>query len=227
MLRKGLDFFEESIKKSWGKELANERVRSSSHVLIVPSFSSSSHVFASLEFVNVFVRIGFNSTIELVSFDESQVVTFNGKFVYGFRNGDCRTGSRSNNTVDSLHGFVIHVIEVLKGNEKVTEVIDVENWRIDNSRVRSGSGSGSTSSELEARVCIQRTICIVNKLHFIEDPVRIIHHEVKQLKQSRIPIVKVHWKPRRGPEFTWEREDQVKSKCTHLFTSKPRVDKAN
>ncbi|GKB62801.1 hypothetical protein Tco_0918987, partial [Tanacetum coccineum] len=50
-----------------------------------------------------------------------------------FRNGDCRTGSQSDNTV-SPHGFVIHGIEILKGNEKVTEIINVENWRIDNSR---------------------------------------------------------------------------------------------
>ncbi|GJT75203.1 hypothetical protein Tco_1041928 [Tanacetum coccineum] len=35
------------------------------------------------------------------------------------------------------HGFVIHGIEVLKGDEKVTEVIDVKNWRVDNSRLLS------------------------------------------------------------------------------------------
>ncbi|GJV20698.1 hypothetical protein Tco_1369718 [Tanacetum coccineum] len=52
-----------------------------------------------------------------------------------FRNVDCGTGSRSDNTVGSPHGFVIHGIEVLKVNENVTEVIDVENWRVDNSRV--------------------------------------------------------------------------------------------
>nr|GEX66331.1 hypothetical protein [Tanacetum cinerariifolium] len=85
--------------------------------------------------MNVFMRIDFGSTIELVSFDESQVVSFNGKFICGFRNGDCGTGSRSDNTVGSPHGFIIHGIEIFKGNEKVTEVIDVENWRIDNSRV--------------------------------------------------------------------------------------------
>ncbi|GJR85923.1 hypothetical protein Tco_0209934 [Tanacetum coccineum] len=32
-----------------------------------------------------------------------------------------------------------------------------------------------------------------DKLHFIEEPVEIIDREVKQLKQSRIPIVKVRW----------------------------------
>ncbi|GJQ99078.1 putative reverse transcriptase domain-containing protein [Tanacetum coccineum] len=46
-----------------------------------------------------------------------------------------------------------------------------------------------------------------DKLHFIEEPVEIMDREVKQLKQSRIPIVKVRWNSRRGPEFTWERED--------------------
>ncbi|GJR36103.1 putative reverse transcriptase domain-containing protein, partial [Tanacetum coccineum] len=79
--------------------------------------------------------IGFDSTIELVSFDKIQVVTVNGKFVCGFRNGDCGTRSRSGNTVGSPHAFIIYGIEVLKGNEKVTEVIDVENWRVDNSRL--------------------------------------------------------------------------------------------
>ncbi|GKE96120.1 putative reverse transcriptase domain-containing protein [Tanacetum coccineum] len=49
---------------------------------------------------------------------------------------------------------------------------------------------------------------IDDKLHFVEEPVEIMDREVKQLKQSRIPIIKVLWNSRRGPEFTWEREDQ-------------------
>ncbi|GJT72563.1 hypothetical protein Tco_1031849 [Tanacetum coccineum] len=43
-----------------------------------------------------------------------------------------------------------------------------------------------------------------DKLHFIEEPVEIVDREVKQIKQSRIPIVKVRWNSRRGPEYTWE-----------------------
>ncbi|GKD20431.1 hypothetical protein Tco_1222134 [Tanacetum coccineum] len=50
-------------------------------------------------------------------------------------------------------------------------------------------------------------IQIDDKHYFIEEPVEIIDCEVKRLKQSRIPIVKVRWNSRRGPEFTWERED--------------------
>nr|GEU83849.1 putative reverse transcriptase domain-containing protein [Tanacetum cinerariifolium] len=50
-------------------------------------------------------------------------------------------------------------------------------------------------------------IQIDDKLNFIEEPVEIIDREVKQLKKSRFPIVKVRWNSRRGHEFTWERED--------------------
>ncbi|GJS66946.1 hypothetical protein Tco_0681510 [Tanacetum coccineum] len=50
-------------------------------------------------------------------------------------------------------------------------------------------------------------IQIDDKLHFIEEPVETMDREFKWLKQSRIPIMKVHWNSRRGPEFTWERED--------------------
>ncbi|GJW18894.1 putative reverse transcriptase domain-containing protein [Tanacetum coccineum] len=40
---------------------------------------------------------------------------------------------------------------------------------------------------------------IDEKLHFIEEPIEIMDREVKQLKQSRIPIVKVRWNSSRGP----------------------------
>ncbi|GJS57891.1 putative nucleotidyltransferase, ribonuclease H [Tanacetum coccineum] len=59
---------------------------------------------------------------------------------------------------------------------------------------------------------------IDDKLHFVEEPVKIIDHEVKRLRQSHVPIVKVRWNSRRGPEFTWEREDQFRKKYPHLFT---------
>ncbi|GJW07949.1 putative reverse transcriptase domain-containing protein [Tanacetum coccineum] len=56
-----------------------------------------------------------------------------------------------------------------------------------------------------------------DKLNFVEEPVKIMDREVKQLKQSRIPIVKVSWNSKRGPEFTWEHEDQIRAKYPHLF----------
>ncbi|GJR93332.1 putative reverse transcriptase domain-containing protein [Tanacetum coccineum] len=58
---------------------------------------------------------------------------------------------------------------------------------------------------------------IDDKLQFVEEPVEIMEREVKRLKRSRIPLVKVRWNSRRGPEFTWEREDSFKKKYPHLF----------
>ncbi|GJY63317.1 putative reverse transcriptase domain-containing protein [Tanacetum coccineum] len=57
-----------------------------------------------------------------------------------------------------------------------------------------------------------------DKLHFVEEPLEIVGREVKRLKRSRIPLVKVRWNSKRGPEFTWEHEDQFKKKYPHLFT---------
>ncbi|GKD49832.1 hypothetical protein Tco_1278808 [Tanacetum coccineum] len=65
------------------------------------------------------------------------------------------------------------------------------------------------------------------KRQFIEEPVEIINREVKRLKQSRIPIVKVRWNSKRGLEFTWERKDQMQKKYPHLFATYPPVAEAN
>ncbi|GJW14722.1 putative reverse transcriptase domain-containing protein [Tanacetum coccineum] len=57
------------------------------------------------------------------------------------------------------------------------------------------------------------------KLNFVEEPVEILEQEFNKLKRSKIPIVKVRWNSKRGPEFTWEREDQMKLKYPHIFSS--------
>ncbi|GKC09922.1 hypothetical protein Tco_1001532 [Tanacetum coccineum] len=63
---------------------------------------------------------------------------------------------------------------------------------------------------LEGTHCIPfDEVRIDEKLHFIEEPIEIVDKEEKQLKQSRIPIVKVRWNSSRGPEYTWEQEDQM------------------
>ncbi|GKC99697.1 putative reverse transcriptase domain-containing protein, partial [Tanacetum coccineum] len=41
-----------------------------------------------------------------------------------------------------------------------------------------------------------------DKLHFVEQPVEVMDREIKQLKRSHIPIIKVRWNSKRGPEFT-------------------------
>ena len=61
-------------------------------------------------------------------------------------------------------------------------------------------------------------IHIDETIHFVEKPIEIMDREIKQLKRSRIPIIKIRWESKHGPEFTWEREDQMKLKYPHLFT---------
>ncbi|GKB65023.1 putative reverse transcriptase domain-containing protein [Tanacetum coccineum] len=72
-----------------------------------------------------------------------------------------------------------------------------------------------------------KEIQLDDKLHVIEEPIEIVDKEVKRLKQSGIPIVKVRWNSQRGPEFTWEREDQIKKKYSHFFTSKDKAERVD
>ncbi|GKA75408.1 putative reverse transcriptase domain-containing protein [Tanacetum coccineum] len=81
-------------------------------------------------------------------------------------------------------------------------------------------------SKLEECLMYDRTHYVVSVgwLHtessfkFVEGPSRkTLDREVKQLRRSRVPIVKVRWNSKRGPEFTWECEDQFRKKYPHLF----------
>nr|GEU82767.1 putative reverse transcriptase domain-containing protein [Tanacetum cinerariifolium] len=62
-------------------------------------------------------------------------------------------------------------------------------------------------------------IRVDDKLNFVEEPMEIMEQEFKKLKQSRISIVKVRWNSKRGPEFTWKREDQMMLKYPYLFSA--------
>ncbi|GJX99241.1 putative reverse transcriptase domain-containing protein [Tanacetum coccineum] len=59
---------------------------------------------------------------------------------------------------------------------------------------------------------------IDDKLHFVEEPIEIMDHEVKRLKQSRIQIIKVQWNSRRGPWFYGKRENQFRSHSYKDYT---------
>ena len=64
-----------------------------------------------------------------------------------------------------------------------------------------------------------KDICVDEKLNFVEEPIEILDREIKRLKRSRIPLVKVRWNSRHGPEFMWEREDKFRKRYPKLFTS--------
>nr|GFA33332.1 putative reverse transcriptase domain-containing protein [Tanacetum cinerariifolium] len=71
----------------------------------------------------------------------------------------------------------------------------------------------------ESLIIPMKELKLDDKLNFIEEPVEIMDREIKQLRQSRIPIIKVRWNSKRGPEYTWEREDEIRAKYPHLFSN--------
>nr|GEX21044.1 putative reverse transcriptase domain-containing protein [Tanacetum cinerariifolium] len=75
----------------------------------------------------------------------------------------------------------------------------------------------------ESLVILKKELRLNDKLKFVEEPAEVMDREVKQLKQSRIPIIKVRWNSKRGPEFTWEREDQIRANFVRHYAiiSKP------
>ncbi|GKE58407.1 hypothetical protein Tco_1497592 [Tanacetum coccineum] len=69
----------------------------------------------------------------------------------------------------------------------------------------------------ESLIIPMKELRLDDKLNFVEEPIKIMDREVKQLRQSRIPIVKVRWNSNKGPKFMWECEDQIHAKYPHLF----------
>nr|GEZ18282.1 putative reverse transcriptase domain-containing protein [Tanacetum cinerariifolium] len=77
-------------------------------------------------------------------------------------------------------------------------------------------------AESDAQIPLEE-IKVDENLHFVEEPIEIVKMDVKKLKRRRIPLVKVLWNSRQGAEYTWEREDEFKTKYPHLFASTSSV----
>nr|GEU98818.1 putative reverse transcriptase domain-containing protein [Tanacetum cinerariifolium] len=71
----------------------------------------------------------------------------------------------------------------------------------------------------ESLIIPMKELKLDDKLNFVEEPVEIMDREIQQLRQSRIPIIKVRWNSKRGPEYTWEREEEIRAKYPHLFSN--------
>ncbi|GKA23029.1 hypothetical protein Tco_0708991 [Tanacetum coccineum] len=71
----------------------------------------------------------------------------------------------------------------------------------------------------ESLVIPMKELRLDDKLNFVEKLVEIMDREVKQLKQSLIPIVKVRRNSKRGPEFMWEYKNQIRAKYQHQFSN--------
>ncbi|GJS87342.1 putative reverse transcriptase domain-containing protein [Tanacetum coccineum] len=61
---------------------------------------------------------------------------------------------------------------------------------------------------------VNKTLC------FVEERVEIMDREIKKLKRRKIVLVKIRWNSKRGLEFTWEHEDQMRIKYPQLFVNR-------
>nr|GEV13936.1 reverse transcriptase domain-containing protein [Tanacetum cinerariifolium] len=97
-----------------------------------------------------------------------------------------------------------------KIHETTKKIVQIRQ-RLQAARDRQRSYANKCLSD-ESLVIQIKELQIDDNLNFVEEPVEIMDRKVKQLKQSRIPIVKVRWNSKRGPEFMWERKDQIRAK---------------
>ncbi|GJS60769.1 reverse transcriptase domain-containing protein [Tanacetum coccineum] len=109
------------------------------------------------------------------------------------------------------------------GSFKILERIGLVAYRLRLSKEL--SGVHDTFHMLNLKKCLADAslhvsldeIKVDKTLRFVEEPIEIMDREIKSLKRSKISLVKVRWNSKRGPEFTWEREDYMKSKYPQLF----------
>ncbi|KAK5786502.1 hypothetical protein PVK06_041139 [Gossypium arboreum] len=73
-----------------------------------------------------------------------------------------------------------------------------------------------------SHVIMTENVEIRPDLSYEEEPVEILAREVKELRNKRIPLVKVLWRSHSVEEATWEPEETMRSQYPHLFSGKFR-----
>ena len=66
-------------------------------------------------------------------------------------------------------------------------------------------------------VVSSETIELRRDLTYEEEPVEILAHEVKELWNKKIPLVKVLWRNHKTEEATWESEETMRQQYPQLF----------
>ncbi|KAJ9557590.1 hypothetical protein OSB04_012204 [Centaurea solstitialis] len=61
-------------------------------------------------------------------------------------------------------------------------------------------------------------IQVNESLNYIERPVAVLERKVKKLRNKEIGIVKVQWQHRKGSEWTWEPEAEMRERYPELFS---------
>ena len=60
-------------------------------------------------------------------------------------------------------------------------------------------------------------VILAENLSYAEEPVTIVDHKIKQLRQREIPMVKIVWKHHGVEEATWATEEKMRRDYPHLF----------
>ena len=66
-------------------------------------------------------------------------------------------------------------------------------------------------------VLTDQPIEVAKNLTYVEEPVEIVGHKTKQLRNREIPLVKVLWRHHSKEEATWETEENMRRRYPHLF----------
>ncbi|KAK5775668.1 hypothetical protein PVK06_043586 [Gossypium arboreum] len=90
--------------------------------------------------------------------------------------------------------------------EKIHDVFHVSMLR----RYRSDPSHVISPSEVEIQA----------DMSYEEEPIRILAREMKELRNKRVPLVKVLWLKHGMEEATWEPENSMKERYPNLFTGK-------
>ncbi|KAL5803101.1 hypothetical protein ACOSQ4_031406 [Xanthoceras sorbifolium] len=54
-------------------------------------------------------------------------------------------------------------------------------------------------------------------LTYEEEPVQILDREIKELRNKRVPLVKIRWRNHNVGEATWESEETMRQQYPQLF----------
>ena len=68
-----------------------------------------------------------------------------------------------------------------------------------------------------SHVVSSETIELRQDLTYEEKPVQILAREVKELRNKKIPLVKVLWRNHKTEESTWESEETMRQQYPQLF----------
>nr|GEV02522.1 putative reverse transcriptase domain-containing protein [Tanacetum cinerariifolium] len=125
-----------------------------------------------------------------------------------------QTDGQSERTIQMLENMLrACVMDFKKGWDRHLPLIEFSYNNSYHTSIKAAPFKALYGRKCQSPVCwAEDKIHIDDKLNFIEELVEIMDREVRRLKQIQIPIVKVYWNSRRGPEYTWEREDHMQKK---------------